>query len=440
MKRLLFSSLILCLLLTGCVRWNGNINLSSDPSGSEGGSEPTDSTDPQAQEVFAPIGDMSGATVIIAAADISFLTSDGEYPSDAAIAERNGKVEQDYHCKIAVSKRTDEQIYNELVSANGSYYADIISVSLEWYGRFAESGLLLPISDFPEIDAGAPYFTDDPEFYHKGKTFTLRSAASPWTDAVYCLYYNKRIASEQGLDLDVTANEDKLTWDYVLSVCEPGDICVISDEALTRCIFTSCGMTYTGYNDGRRTCDYIGEGSDYTSQLTKSVKNTYLSQSDDALTAFYSGGSLFYLAPASAVRSLADMPDSFGVLPLPKREGTADYRSYTDLSAQVLCIPVGAGENAGGIYADLAACSADGTKSAYLSELASFYLRDNQSALNLSRVLESAKTDYAYLFGYYDAAANSTAWAYEYILENGGSLKLLYDRYADDLLAFANVN
>ncbi len=223
-------------------------------------------------------------------------------------------------------------------------------------------------------------------------------------------------------------------------MCEPGDICTISDEALTRCIFTSCGMTYTEYNGTERSCGYIGEGSDYTSQLTKSVKNTYMNQGGDALSVFYSGESLFYLAPVSAMRSLSDMPDSFGVLPLPKREGMEEYRSYTDLSAQVLCIPAGAGENAGGIYADLAARSADGTKSLYLSELASFYLRDNQSALNLGRVLDSARTDYAYLFGYYDAVANSTAWAYEYILENGGNLKLLYDRYADDLLAFANVN
>ncbi len=443
--------LMLCLLCTSCgpIVWNGSghaptVTDSTQPE------EPSDTgtstgqtnaqTDWHALNAL-PSEDLGGVTVVLTTYRAADFASSGENLFDRALAERNAAVEEKYHISLAVTERTTDQIYKELTAARKAdeYYSDLIAIPMSSVGRFAREGLIAPLT----VDPSAEYYTGADAFTDRDALWATAGAASGSAEYAYCVYFNARLAAEAGFDLYAEVESGDWTWarfsELLYGRVGSGFACA-SDPEFTNCVFTSCGLQYSTLTDGVRICDYAGERAEGAMEIASSILyGGSKTDTEYAAGAFASGQCLFYIGTLAEAKSLADMSDSYGLLPLPSYSAGEPTHSYVSADLPVLCIPTGAcaGEYAQAVYQALNAASEPLIGRAYSDYLMNYCLRDEPSVKNARIIGEAVTFDYAYVFGpTYDEVANCTYWAVQTAVIDGRAHDVLYKTYLSYFDAF----
>lgn len=449
-------SSILCIFLCACLCscgvfvWRGSGNAPSVPTAPP----ETQATEPahgeQAEEYAAlsalPAVDMEGATAVITAVKAADFIPDGDDMYDAALSARTAAVEEKYNVNIAVSERTADKLYAELAEhiRGGTYYSDLIAVPMSWVGKFARDGYIVPVSDYTEINPAAEYYTPTDAFTDRGVVYALPGSAASSAAYSYCVYFNKHLADEAGLDLYGEADAGGWTWsrfnELISGRTDAGFACA-DGEQFVNAVFTSCGLNFTTYADGVRTCTYTGERTGAMIALADEIYNSgAFADSDYPAGLFSQGGCLFYIGTVSEAGSFSDMSDSYGILPLPTYAEGEEYRTYVSGDMPVLCIPVGsaAGKYAPVLYEALNAASVD-LDSEYVAYLANYCLRDGTSAELVGRIEDAMTYDYAYVFGpKHNDAANCTYWCVQQAVLFGKRHEALYKAYLPDFNKFVS--
>lgn len=441
--------LCFCLCSCGVFVWRGSGHEPDVPTSppETQTTEPTQGEQAEGEyEALAalPAVDMDGATAVITAVSASDFISDGDDMYDAALSARTAAVEEKYNVNIAVSERTADKLYAELAEhiGGGTYYSDLIAIPMSWVGKFARDGYIVPVSDYAEIDPAAKYYTATDAFTDRGAVYALPGSAASSAKYSYCVYFNKHLADEAALDLYGEVSALAWTWsrfnELVSDRTGAGFACG-DGEQFVNAVFTSCGMSYTTYADGVRTCNYTGERADGVMAVADSVYNGGARADADYPAGLFSqGGCLFYIGTVGEAGSFSDMGDSYGILPLPTYSEGEEYRTYVSGDMPVLCIPTGsaAGKYAPVLYEALNAASVD-LDEAYVTYLANYSLRDGESAECVRTAGEAMTYDYAYVFGpKHNDAANCTYWCVQQAVLFGKRHETLYKAYLPDFNKF----
>ncbi|MCI8589269.1 MAG: extracellular solute-binding protein [Clostridiales bacterium] len=451
MTILLLLVLLLC-INSGCgwIRWNGHSQLgnttdstsdpgsvSSEPSGGENLGYPALDALPEA--------DLEGVTLALTTHHKADFDDDSGDLYSVALSARTAAVQDKYHVGIAVVEKEPAAIYAELQDsiAKGEYFSDLVAIPLSWYGRFAADGLLAPLSDWSAVDLDKPYYADTDALYWQGAPYGVIGAASARAKYAYCVYFNEALAQEAKIDLYGMAADGNWTWDVFLSLLEgryDAGVACASREELINCLFTSSGLSYTTLADGARYGSAVGEPTEGVIERAKRIfEEGAFADAENPAGFFAGGGCLFYIGTVSESYSLNDMPDSYGVLPLPCLAEGDEYASYVSGDMPVLCIPAGAAasEHAGLILEAYSAASYETIDNAYLSWQMAYCLRDNRSAQMIKRIGSSMKYDFAYLFGPHEpAVADATYGAVQSAVTGRKTHEELYQAAEADFLAF----
>ncbi|MCI8332470.1 MAG: extracellular solute-binding protein [Clostridiales bacterium] len=416
--------LLLC-INSGCgfIRWNGRMpQEESTDSSSEPGSVPSEPADgaplgyPYLDEL--PDADLEGVTLALTAHHKADFDDDSGDLFSAALSARTAAVQDKYHVGVAVVEKDAASLYYDLQNsvAKGEYYSDLVAVPLSWYGRFAADGLLSPLADWPEVALDKPYYVNTDALIFQGGQYGVIGAANQRAKYAYCVYFNAALAEQADLDLYGLVADGEWTWDLFLSLLEgryDAGVACASREELINGMFTSSGLSYTALVDGIRIGSAVGERTDGVIDRAKRLlEEGAFADVDNPAGFFAGGGCLFYIGTLSEAYSLNDMPDSYGILPLPCYEKGEAYASYVSGDMPVLCIPAGAASSAhaGLLLEAYSAASYETVDKAYLSWQMAYCLRDNRSAQMVKLIGNSMKYDFAYLFGPHEAAVETATY------------------------------
>lgn len=443
------------LLFSGCdfVRWNGGGQApSGKPDPSEAGSDATQPSGQDGQTAYPylealPAADLEGVTLAITTPFKADFDDDGGDLYSAALTARTSAVQDKYNVGIAVVEKDVQGIYDDLTKSiqSGEYYSDLIAIPMSWYGKFVLDGLIKPLSSVEEIDLSQPYYSPTTALRLRGEQYGVIGAASQRVKYAYAVYFNAALAEQAGLDLYTEVNAGSWTWDYFLSLLvgrHGSGIACSSQADLVNAVFTSSGLEYTALDGDARFCAYAGKATDHVIEIAETLLyGGALADTDNPAGAFAGGQCLFYIGTVGEARSFNDMPDSYGLLPLPAYAPKDDYRSYVSTDMPVLCIPAGsaASEHAGMILQAYSAASYQVIDDAYLELQMAYSLRDNDSARMMKQIRAGMKYDFAYLFGrHYPAVENAAYGAVYSAVTSGADHAALYAAAKDKLSEFVN--
>ena len=453
-RTVLFLLILLLFVNSGCglFRWNGrgpqedetdsSVNPSANQTEPSGGEKPST---PYLDEL--PEADLEGVALALTTHHKADFDDDSGDLFGAALAARTVAVQDKYHMGLAVVEKEPEGIYEDLLNsvAKGEYYSDLVAIPLSWYGRFAADGLLAPLSDWSEVHLDKPYYANTDALYFKGETYGVIGAASERAKYAYCVYFNEALATEAELDLYGLVADGGWTWDVFLSLLEErydSGVACGSKEELINCLFTSSGLSYSALEEGVRIGRAASEKTDSViDRAGRILEEGAFADVDNPAGFFAGGGCLFYIGTVSEAYSLNDMPDSYGVLPLPCYEKGDEYTSYVSGDMPVLCIPAGgaSSEHAGLILEAYSAASFETIDQAYLSWQMAYCLRDNRSAQMVKRIGKSMQYDFAYLFGPHEPAVEAATYGgVQSALSGRKTYEEIYGRAEDAFLQFAN--
>lgn len=420
---------IFCLLLCGALM------IGSAGCGSEEGQESNDassaespvensvsSADPDRMELLDNLGGKyAGREYTIVTAVPSIFESSSDDPLGVAVKSRNALLTQSFDIRINVIQRTESQIKAELASAveKGDHYADLICAPAGLLCELAAEGLLENMGSLPYLDESADYI-DSIAFgaQSSGNTaYFLAGGASLAANSASVLFYDKSIVAKSGVDPAKLANDGNLTWDALSSIASAaakagecyGIDRALGDEELLASIYASSGKPLVTTSAGKPQASYDSE----TSQRVNAVKtglfdNENLAAPFDAASyekravdAFVKGKTAFMMARLDNVAAIKDKPSEWGILPIPKLEGSQSryYCAVTDAAAS-LAVPRACKDSAfaGFMLNAVFAAGADNMVKSLKSTYVNYYFWSNDAALMLDKVEKSLFYDFGILY------------------------------------------
>ena len=422
---------LLCSALSSCIVWRGAGHEPTLPTASEATGQPTDASE-NTDATSDPISGMSsknlgGAAVVVTCPDISYYSADGDGVFDGALTERTSAIQGKFNVALAFSEASADTVISDLRSAvqSGAFYSDLVALPMSYFGRAVRDGLVRPLEG---VQSQA-------ELSYRGSVYGVPAGGSTVTAYTYCVYFNASAAAGAGLDLYAEAAAGAWTWQrfyQLVSAMPNAGFTCDDDNEFVNCFTVSSGFSYTTVADGTVTLNAQTEAFVEALQLARGLISSGYAPSDDPRTLFYNGGCLFYIGTVKDAAAFADMPESYGVLPLPSYTAGGQSFSYTSSDMPVLCIPAGAAGSENSALMLQALCLAsDGLDDAYVRELLAYSLRDNPSALNIMASAQRVKYDFAFAYGpFADDIANPTYWAAQAAVLEGKSYRMLYGAYA----------
>ena len=373
--------------------------------------------------------------------DIYAESLNGDVINDA-VYNRNTKVEERFNFKIkpVVIDATDESCptttFKRSVLSGGDDY-DMIIDHMIYMGSAVYSKVLYNWYDVPNIDFDKPWWISDATNKLKidGKSFYALSDLSFNTlDYTYCMFFNKRILADYGIDLPYQkVRNNEWTIDYLISITkdvyqdlngnsvkDDGDLFGFSSNGY------SATTTYTwAFDDPVTKADSEGYPelvinnektqsiiekmysfyNNYTgvSVLLDSVSKSGVGWIDYAADMFIGGHAMIITGMfVNAKMQFRDLDDDYGVLPYPLwDENQENYSTMLDGHGPMMGIPITITDtNRTGIIIE--AMSAEGykivTPAYYDVALKTKFARDEESAEMIDLVLAGRTFDFGYMY------------------------------------------
>jgi hypothetical protein len=359
-----------------------------------------------------------------------------------AVYKRNTTVEDRFNFKIKpiVIDASDESkpvaTFKRSVMSGGDDY-DMIIDHMIYMGTAVFSQVFYNWYDVPNIDFEKPWWISDATNKLKidGKSFFALSDLSFNTlDYTYCMFFNKRILSDYGIDLPYqTVRDHKWTIDYLISITKDvyqdlnGDQ-TADDEDLYGFVSNaySATVTYTySFDDPVTTPDSDGNpqlviNNEKTQSIVEKMYDFYNNYNgvnvmlatatksgkswiDYAADMFTSGNAMIITGMfVNAKMQFRNIEDDYGVLPYPLwDENQENYYTMLDGHGPMMGIPITVTDTSrtGTI---IEAMSAEGykivTPAYYDVALKTKFARDEESAEMIDLVLAGRTFDFGYMY------------------------------------------
>ncbi|MCL2487699.1 MAG: extracellular solute-binding protein [Oscillospiraceae bacterium] len=267
-------------------------------------------------------------------------------------------VAEAYNCTITIRDDSVDTVYNDMRSEvlAGLKYADAVCTTQWNSGKIAEAGLALDLNTLP-VNWNAYWWDQD----LRGATVINRKnyigggVLAPITNLASTLYFNQRIWNELSLpDPYKMAAEGGWTLDRFAEYAKRarGDGsdnrwgAVGPQKELVYALYFGSDNTFITGRSGNPalSCDnaaaYATAGR--LGDIFTEDKSVYTQTADNAAMKqmFLDGRSLFLYGAPDDAKSMWEMGDAFGMLPMPKRDAKQDgYRSLLDHNAAVFMVP-----------------------------------------------------------------------------------------------------
>ncbi len=306
-----------------------------------------------------PDGDFDGMMFLFVCSDTR--AAFGEADSDSSLSrekyERIQLLNEQLNTDIVVLETSYDEIESGLrVNADSDMvFSHMLQIEVFRIGPLAVAGLLGNIGALPFIDLSQPYYDSAycEEMTTPSGLYSVYGEACLDMNKISAIYYNERLASEMGIDsLEDSVREGEWTLDKLMQCVKiaadsaelgsyTGAVIPETDEFMRR-MYVASGMKSTVSDGLTLTLNDNKEMGDAISEKLRSLLPMCVRDTDDELPAeriFYDGGALFYISYLSGMLDFYNMPDVWGVLPMPTLEGGTDYRSAMHPYTQVVCYP-----------------------------------------------------------------------------------------------------
>ena len=351
-------------------------------------------------------------------------------PIEDAIYKRNLTVESMYNITISATQSSDSNYetdaLNSILAGDDAY--DAIFPHSRAAFSYATQNALLNINEIDSIHTENPWWAKDivdsaninSNLYVLDGDISLARYKS-----VMCLYFNKRIFDELGLDYPYQMVKDGTwTFDEFAKLVKKGAKDLNGDGVMDvendQYGFQSSewqspiSILYTG---GQRIYKKNDEGiPELTLNTSKTVDifDKYFDLMDSAGNIIYlentltgpdmfsEGRAMFHDGGLGSAQSYRSMDDNFGILPYPKFTEDDEYASVVNGYAHLLVIPITVSDEhrTGNIIEALCAIgSRDVVPAFYEQSLKSKFSRDNESEEMIDIIRDSIIYDLGYVAG-----------------------------------------
>ena len=326
-----------------------------------------------------------------------------------------------------VQEKTFDEMISEARTAkfNETYYTDVVCVPQNQIALLLGQNMLMNLKTLYDSDFSAEWY--DPESCDQLAAGTYSYAVAGdgifCPENVYCLYFNKKLASVFNFDLYKSVKDGEWTVDrmneyisgvlsYESDVYGFGYAC--DPSTFSNVMYTATGMKYVDTSFGKRPS--LIDNDENTDAFVASVKKLLATEDRVCLTgspeeirkAFVENKLLFYMDKLTAMEELTN---TFGILPVPKYFNDGGYTTYLDEFAPVFVVLNSNNtlENTGKFLNYFNASSGTLLKEGYVRDCLDKFLRDESSADMLDIILENTRYDFTTVFGAsYGSIANPT--------------------------------
>ena len=399
----------------------------------------SDNMKKQAEELLSSLKttDLNGARFLIAAVDDTFYGGDGSLTtltSDRVLRSKN--VAEKLKADITVLKLSDDELTAKLTAAKekGEYFADVLAVPARLAGKLISDGLVKSIRTVPETDLRAAYLYEDATnaFSAGHGLYAVAGEGCFEPEKMYCVYFNRELAKNLGLDMYKLVSDGEWTLSKYAELSRGlpdgvSHVVLNEKEDYRRMLLLGSGYDFTdnGFDKTPSPRTFSDEYKALTELISALPAPAAVS---DATDTFLSGSALFYIDTVHNAAKAADSKTVWGMLPFPKYDGSAEYKTYISPEATVLCIPVGAADDksSGDFIEAFNAASSYYFKYDYIYYNMLEVLRDNGSVNSLNIIINSPNYDFVTAAGSgYPTLYNNTAAAFDKITSGGMS----FDEY-----------
>jgi hypothetical protein len=396
-----------------------------------------------------------------------------------AVRRRDEFLRQKYGANIKVRTEKTSKIVDELRAANasGTEFCDMLSISSKDTVNLYLSGLLCNMNSFPEFDPEGEYFNEnnatslalDSEFY------ILSDPTTRYFNEIYTMFFNRDLVLSSGCENPETlAAQGKWTWDEFSEIEKTvaAEVVnkVVADLATDifgfsayyntnnygQVMYVSCGRpmisnTYKNEIDFSLEVDEAVEIGKYLFKINDS-KARLPYEGDVASNAFKNGRLAFFTNKLGYINALRDgtkKGSEFGLLPMPKyNEQQENYCCLVDPAARVISVPKTVDSKdqdykkfVGAVISGMCAVSRKTVKEAFLSDTIIKTLNDNEEAVMLKTVVESATFDFCSVYGSrINSVHNATVNAINEYIDVGSDMRNTILRNIDALRNSAKTN
>ncbi len=375
--------------------------------------------------------DYNGGTFLIANAKAPLITADENCTTviSQEYEYRNAYVNETLNIMLAEKMVNPDTMYSEIKQAvkSDTYYADLILIPQTKIGEYAADGLIANLSTLPSINFEAEYFNSSAIGAAGGnsKVYAVAGDANTSYESLSAVFFNKTLLSQiTGDDLYNLVDEGGWTWAKFLEYSDAvasleGEYYSFGAQNtvmyLQDLIFVSSGLQFvnSAYNHMPQIA-FSAENATPVVDMIKSVTNHTKRNNNnlEAITAFANGNTLFLIDKLSTMSTLANSAADWGVVPLPKLSAEqTEYKTlaFADDALFFAMVPtVSDTQKIADVLAMINISSYGETVDSFTNNAMYYYLRDNASARNVSRIIKSTYYDLSYSFSS-EAKAISTA-------------------------------
>lgn len=372
--------------------------------------------------------DYGGAVFMIATPKESLISADeASYSMSENLKIRDSYIESKFNVTVKTKNVDADTMYAELYNSclAGDYYADLLMIPQYRIPEFIAGGLLYNLCGLPKIDFEKGYnMTTGVQSAIAGNVgYGIAGYATLDPDLIPAVFYNKELAEKTGLgDINGLVENGQWTWDkffeYTDAVSSVNDALAgegknsvytwetqNSSIDMADIVFFSEGNRFISAGVGNSPAvAYTYDGTLKTAEdsqrlISDAGRNT---SSMAAIDDFANGGALFLIDRLGTMKDLAASSAVWGVLPMPK--GSEEQENYAGISSSdslFFSVPVNCANVAetSNVLSALNAASMGYLIDGYVKDSMYYYLRDNDSVVNVERICYSAVFDMAYTFG-----------------------------------------
>ncbi len=344
------------------------------------------------------------------------------------LEKRNEEIGKKFNVKITEMLMSESDMADKLRSCylSGAQLSDLVSLTADTASMLASEGSLMNLYSVPYFSYNNGYSVPDiiSRSTAKDEMYILFDPSSLYYDGYESVVVNLSLlpkgAKQELLNL---VNSGNWTWENMLKYAE--EACTTLDKrspdfdndifgysayedtnTLKQIMFIGGGYSFFGdvchkNFEYRISPEKANEAASIIKVFTESKSRLDYSGKNSS-DIFIKGRCAFFITPVDYIVALDDVNFDWIVLPYPKlTNDQEEYLTCISKMAYGLCVPENQTNSirTGNILRALRASSSAGYDSALLSNYMTFYLRDNDSAVMLGKVLETKPvTDVMLLF------------------------------------------
>ena len=396
-----------------------------------------------------------------------------------AVRRRDEFLREKYGANIRVRTEKANKIVDELRAANasGTEFCDMLSISAKDTVNLYLEGLLCDMNSLPDFNPENEYFNENnaTSLALNSEFYILADPSTRYFNEIYTMFFNRDLVLASGCENPETlAAQGKWTWDKFSEIEKTVAAEVVNKEIAElatdvfgfsayysannygQVMYVSCGMpmitnTYKNEIDFSLEVDKAVEIGKYLFRINDS-KARLPYEGDIASNAFKNGRLAFFtnkLGYIGALRDGTKKGSEFGLLPMPKyNEQQEGYHCLVDPAARVISVPktvvykeADHKRFVGAVISGMCAVSGKTVKEAFLSDTIIKSLNDNEEAVMLKIVVESATFDFCTVYGSkITTVHNATVNAINEYIDVGSDMRNTILRNIDALRNSAKTN